>query len=329
MKTLGVDGLNSKQIAVNHYTSVFSAAISNAMLRAWLFLLRQDVKFTRLNVKRLSRRNRISGAPVVASGGPVVSMTSYGSRMQSVHLVLESIGAGALLPSRLILWIQDPDTFHSRPSAIRRLETRGLEVRLTDNYGPHTKYFPYLLSTDTLSLPLVIADDDVLYPRTWLAALWNAYCEDAAVVNCHRAHVMPIIDGVISPYARWQACKTNQPAFRHFATGVGGCIYPPEFLVILKHAGSGFLGICPKADDVWLHANALRAGLQIRQIGRRSLDFPFLPGTQNNSLSSYNAVQGGNDRQIALTYTERDIARVCAESKPGGSRDAYSFAARM
>jgi hypothetical protein len=308
--------LSSIGIEVNRHTSGLGAAISNSALRIWLFLLRQDVKLARLNVTRLRRRNLMAEASVVAPGGPVVSLTTFGARIQSVYLTLESIAAGVRLPSRLIVWIDDPEAFHNRPLSIRRLEARGLEVHLTRNYGPHTKYFPYLLSTETFSLPLVTADDDVLYPASWLAKLWSAYCENPRVVICHRAHLIPIIDGAFAPYVRWRGCQSTKPSVRHFATGVSGCIYPPEFLHLLKLAGSGFLECCPKADDIWINVNALRAGFKVMQVGPRSLNFPFLPGTQDHGLSPVNVGDGENDRQIARTLTPSDIERILSDSIP-------------
>jgi hypothetical protein len=310
------DWLNSIYVKAYRRTSAVSAAFSNAALRLWLFLLRQDVKFTRLNISRLRRRNLLSEAPVIAPGGPIVSLTTYGTRVQSVYLTLESIGAGSLLPARLILWIDDLEAFHNRPLSIRRLEIRGLEVRLTRNYGPHTKYFPYLLSTQTFSLPLVTADDDVLYPGSWLAELWSAYCENPHVVSCHRAHSIPIIDGELAPYVCWAGCQSTEPSARHFATGVSGCIYPPEFLHLLKLAGSGFLECCPRADDIWLNVNASRAGFKVMQIGPRSLNFPFIPGTQDRGLVRVNVGEGENDRQIARTLMPSDVERILSDSIP-------------
>jgi hypothetical protein len=306
--------VSSIRIELNRHASDLSAAISVAALRIWLFLLRQDVKFTRLNVTRLHRRNIMSEAPVVAQGGPVVSLTTYGARIQTVYLTIESIAAGTRLPSRLVLWIDDLEAFHNRPLSIRRLEIRGLEVRLTRNYGPHTKYFPYLLSTQTFSLPLVTADDDVLYPGSWLAGLWSAYCENPHLVSCHRAHTIPIIDGELAPYVCWAECQSIEPSARHFATGVSGCIYPPEFLHLLKLAGSGFLECCPKADDIWLNVNVVRAGFKVKQIGPRSLNFPFIPGTQDRGLVRVNVGEGENDRQIARTLLPSDVERILSDS---------------
>jgi hypothetical protein len=237
----------------------------------WIFLLRQDARFLRINIRRLALRNKIARNPIIAPRSPILSITTYGKRVCSVYLTLESIADGSVRPSRMILWIDDSDVFRSRPRSLRRLEERGLEIKLTENYGPHTKYYSFLESTDTFDAPLVTADDDMVYPRRWLSGLINSFNENSAVVNCYRAHVMKIIEGKIGPYLSWMPCRSIHPSFLNFATGCAGCIYPPAFLKKLKAAGRGFEQLCPKADDVWLHVNAVRSGFKIKQIGPREV----------------------------------------------------------
>jgi hypothetical protein len=166
------------------------------------------------------------------------------------------------------------------------------------------------LSKDAFADPVIIADDDVLYSRWWLAGLLDAAIRNPDVVNCYRAHVMKVSSGVVQPYRTWRACDTTESSFSHFATGVSGCIYPPDLLRRVKAAGSEFLELCPKADDIWLHVNALRAGFKTKQIRRVPLDFPFVPGTQADGLSQTNVGLAQNDQQIRRTYTADDIARM-------------------
>ena len=47
-------------------------------------------------VRALQRLNETATEPVVAPGGPVVSLTTYGPRIDTVHLTIESIGRGRL-----------------------------------------------------------------------------------------------------------------------------------------------------------------------------------------------------------------------------------------
>jgi hypothetical protein len=286
------------------------SSVSEAM-HFWLLLLRQDTKFTRFNIRRLRNRNLGSQSSVVAPGGPVVSLTTFGPRIETVYLTIESIGAGSLLPSQLILWIQDSQTYQNRPQSLRNLEARGLEVRLTEEYRSHTKYFPYLLSSDAFNRPLATADDDVLYASWWLAGLAKSHDQDPSVIHCYRAHRMRLVNGAINPYLKWQVCDSTKPSHLNFATGSAGVIYPAEFLAHLKRAGDQFLTLCPLADDVWLHVNALRAGFKIRQASHRRVEFPTIPGTEETGLFHTNWAQG-NDEQIKKTYTKEDIARLIA-----------------
>jgi hypothetical protein len=238
----------------------------------------------------------------------VVSVTTHGDRLETIHMVLESIAAGSVLPSRLILWVDTPDAFGERFSGLKRLVDRGLEICRSDNFGPHTKYYPYLLSSETFEYPLVTADDDLLYSRFWLEGLVRSHHESPEAISCYRAHLMRVVSGAITPYNTWAPCKSTSPSFLHFATGVSGCIYPPSLLKKLKNAGSEFLQLCPKADDVWLHVNAVRAGIKIRQIRNRPLRFPIVPGTQESGLYHSNFLLARNDEQIGKTYTAGDIA---------------------
>ena len=275
--------------------------------RLWLELASLDLHTSKICIRRLEHRNQTERASVVAPGGPVVSITSYGKRVDSVHLTLETIARGSLLPSRLILWLHDATTFEQRPETLRRLEARGLEVKLTNNYGPHTKYYPYLESASRLDVPLVTADDDTLYPRGWLKALAAGYQSNPALVNCCRAHVVELEGPGFAPYVTWQRCSSTKPSFLNFATGVSGVIYPPAFQRQLKAAGLEFVELCPKADDIWLHVQAIRGGFMVKQLKSWEQSFPVLPGTQDMGLIQGNVHGSLNDVQIRQTYTVQDI----------------------
>ncbi len=277
------------------------------LVRLGLFIRRHETKVSHVYLSYLKRRNEKSLSSVVDPGGPVVSVTTYGSRLKSVHLVLESIAAGSRLPSRLILWVDRPADFSNPTPELQRLIARGLEYRLSDNYGPHTKYFPYLLSTESPSIPLVTADDDLLYSRWWLEGLLHSYDAAPEFLHCYRAHKVSMTSGRLAPYRSWQKCDSTLPSYRHFPTGVSGCIYPAALQQALKMADTAFLASCPKADDVWIHATALRRGIKIKQIRNHPLRFPFVPGTQGSGLYHSNVLGDQNDEQITRTYSEADL----------------------
>lgn len=263
----------------------------------------------KIYMSAVKARNFFSRQSILSPDGLPVSLTSYGKRLDSVFYTIESIGKGDLLPSRLILWLDDKARFDRLPNTLIRLKSRGLEVRLTENYGPHTKYYPYVLAHHTDNLPLVTADDDIFYPKYWLKGLRDAYQKNPSTINCYRAWVLNMNPDLtrIEPYNSWDSCSSMQPSFNHFATGVSGVVYPSAFLSHLYKEGDAFKSVCPKADDIWLHVNALRAGYKVQQIVGHAMHFRTIPTTQEESLFQTNVDQGLNDRQIEKTYRASDL----------------------
>lgn len=259
-------------------------------------------------LNRLSRR-RLSGGP-----GPVVSLTTFGARTSWSFLGLESIARGSLTPSRTILWLDEPEAFRNLPRSLRRLRRRGLEVRLAENFGPHTKYFPYVEETDAFAGPLVTADDDTIYPRTWLERLVAEHHATPGMIVCYRARRITIDDGALSPYATWEFSESDDTSWLNFFTAVSGVIHPIALLEALKQRGRAFLEVSPKADDVWINHTALREGIRVRLIDGVSRTFPLVDETQDEALWYTNLSAGGNDKQIAATYSPADIAAIVAES---------------
>jgi hypothetical protein len=261
-------------------------------------------------VSLLYVRNAAGKANVTQPGGPVVSLTTHGTRCRTVFLAVESIARGTLLPSRLILWIDDIKLFERLPRTIKRLQSRGLEVHFCPNYGPHTKYYPYLETQSSFDRPLVTADDDQLYPQYWLAKLAQAHESYPDCINCHWAVIMDVDDGGIAPYHRWKRCASPEPSYRYFALGVSGVIYPPRFLALLKELGTAFRDCCPRADDIWLHMQALRASYKIRQIATKELQSLKIPRSQHEALSRQNDQGGANDHQVKQTYNPSDVDKL-------------------
>lgn len=256
--------------------------------------------------------NWYSRTPVVSEVGPVVSLTTHGTRAGTVYCTIESIARGSTLPSRLILWIDDEGLYRNLPKNIRRLMKRGLEVTLCKNYGPHTKYYPFVEGEDAFRVPLVTADDDQLYPKYWLEELTEAYREFHDSVNCHWSVVMQRREDEIDKYSNWRRCGSTKASRDQVALGVSGVIYPPEFCEVLKAQGDAFKECCPKADDLWLHVQAVRSGYKVRQHRARELRCLQMPGSQTIALAATN-FGAGNDQQIRLTYSAKDFERIFPE----------------
>lgn len=271
--------------------------------------------------RRLAILNLVSRSRLAGGSGPVVSLTTYGTRIRWSHLAIESIARGSLTPSRTVLWLDDEAAFSRLPRPLRRLRRRGLEIRLSENFGPHTKYFPFIEASDSFTGPLVTADDDTIYPRFWLERLVQEHRRTPDAVVCYRARRITASADALDPYEQWDFSRSAEPSWLHFATAVSGVIHPVAMLDELKRRGRAFQSVCPDADDVWMHHTALAAGIPIRLIDGESRTFPLLEGTQEVALWYVNVSEGRNDAQIAATYSAEDISRLVEAAHRASSTD--------
>lgn len=280
---------------------------------------RKDSILTQLQTYPLYIRNKWSRESILSPDGPVLSLTTHAFRQDLVFLAIESIARGHHKPSHVHLWITDKEAYTKLPSTLQRLKSRGLEVHLTDDFGPHTKYYPYLCNENCFVRPLVTADDDVIYPREWLQQLITAYESNPSVIHCFRAHRMHLAMNRPAPYNSWAPCSDKIPSHLNFITGVSGVIYPPNYLHYLKEQGQGFLSCCPNADDIWLTITALRAGFKIAQINDKPGYFTSIPGSQRKRLYNFNVRLGENQIQLMRTISESDLTMLLSDQKVSGA----------
>jgi len=170
---------------------------------------------------------------------------------------------------------------------------------------------------------LVTADDDVLYPKSWLAGLIEAHRRDPDAVVAYRVRRITLTDeGEISPYTSWPFSAAICSPVGNFATGHSGVLYPASMVAAIKAKGDAFLMCAPKADDVWLHHLAHVSGHDVRLVSSNSIAFDSIPFTQRTALKHLNVANRANDHQMQATYGVRglrDLASDIAGADPTGA----------
>lgn len=271
---------------------------------------------TRRDLRGLRWTNLVSRRPIVdPSSDVVVGVTTYGARLKTVHLPIESVARGTVLPGRHILYLDDPDAARHPSRALRRLQRRGLEIiEVPAGMKVHTKHWFYVTSESHHRRPYATHEDDILFPDFWLEELLASLAAHPRDLSTPRAHRVVVDEHGVAPYASWPPCTDSRPSFRNFGTSVSGQVYPPEFLDEVRDAGLLFREVAPDNDDLWLHHLAVAHGRRTVQTRPAPQHYPFVPGTQGGGLYLSNIVGGGNDRQIARTYTEQTIERMRADT---------------
>lgn len=240
----------------------------------------------------------------------VISLTTHGKRLStSVYCIASLLMGTRRLP--VILWLDEEDFHGPWPKGLRNLRDRGLTIRCSDGkYGPHTKYYGTFQEFAGTGTRVITVDDDMMYPRWFAEKLVNAADADPGCVVAYRAHTITLDENGMRPYKEWRATRTTEPSERHFATGVSGVAYPASMVDYVAELGTNFQEKAPRADDVWLNHCALRSEHLVRQVYPHPREFSVIPASQREALVHHNHWRGGNDAQIAATYTDEDVDKL-------------------
>ena len=267
-----------------------------------------------MSMIKLNLFNRISSKSMLSEHGPTLSMTTYGVRFQTAHLSLEAIARGHVRPSRAVLFVDDKSLFDHPTKGLQRLLRRGLEMKLVENFGPHTKYYPFLELVEDFDRPHATGDDDHIYPKWWLKKLSQSIENSPDQLHAYRAHRIRLNEEGTEalPYLEWAPGITKHPSNLNFYTSSMGEIYGQKFLKIAKQRGREFLECCPKNDDLWLTSLAIEHEVPITVVDGVNRTFPAIPASQQLTLETSNVFGGYNDVQIKATFTE-DIVKKLRE----------------
>ncbi len=257
----------------------------------------------------LALKNRLSKKCVQErEDRPIVSLTSFPARLDTVYLTIESILRQSAPPASIYLWLYEGEiSYANLPVTLRRLEKRGLHIEFVPDNLRGAKKLVYAARR----LPdrvIVTADDDVLYPKDWLSKLIVASRESPGTVVCHRGHAIKRRpDGEF--YRYWDCMSHDSggaaPSYHLLPTGVGGVLYPPRVLHSQVFDIELMNRLCPIADDVWFKAMTLLKGVKSRRVGEKNFMPVMIPGSQEQALIHENKYS--NDGQIEKTFSYFDL----------------------
>ena len=261
----------------------------------------------RQNYHNLFLTSKESGVTNKEYGGQelIISLTSYGNKLQLLYLTIESLLQQTVKPNRIILWLDQTkyDKYESIPETLHRQEKRGLEIRLCEDVRSYTKLVPAILYFP--NAVTISADDDIIYPIDFVERLYKAYVNDPSKIYFYRGHYMLFEnDGSPKPYIDWVKRGAKGCDIYNFPTGVSGIIYPPHCYHEDMTNKELFLKLCPHADDVWFKAMTYLKGTLCEKIESPHYDSLFIPldVESESSLQRINVVNGGNDKQIKKVF---------------------------
>ncbi|MFC1550458.1 glycosyltransferase [Candidatus Neomarinimicrobiota bacterium] len=238
----------------------------------------------------------------------VVTLTSTDVRKKRAYLAIESIFRQSTKPDKIILWLPNTISKVNLPVQLHRLQKRGLSVCYVEDKGPATKMI-YTLKQFPENI-IVTADDDGYYTKHWLRDLYSAHKKEPDIIHCYATKYMTTNEhGKINPVDKWMSMfdARQGPSHNLMLLSGPGCIFPANCFNDEVFSEEIFLKLCPKHDDLWWKAMAIRNNRLCKRIKSVSKLPVQVRKTQSTALKIYNVEQKGYDNQNLAVFDHFNI----------------------
>lgn len=239
----------------------------------------------------------------------IVSLTTYGNRINEVYLAIESLMQQTMKPNRIIIWLDETEfCIDNIPLSLKKLINRGLTISFCEDLRSYKKLIPTL---QTFPKAIIITcDDDLIYKPDLIENLYRAYIKNSDAVIFGGGHEMKIEGGMLMTYNSWynpQQVPIYSNPLLNFPGGGTGTLYPPQVLHPDVTKKELFLQLAPTADDVWFKAMSLLTNTPcIKAYTHDKLGNDFVElGTwtqKTSALMTENVFNNKNDIQIKAVF---------------------------
>jgi hypothetical protein len=253
-----------------------------------------SARYVALTWRAYRKRARKHGLP----GRLAITLTSHPPRFRTLALTLKGLLSQSVRPDSINLWIAEGD-FAALPQDVLALQSEGVSIRRCADMRVFTKIIPALIAAEDDFL--LTCDDDVYYPRHWLAEIVGGYRPGGKEIVCARAYRITLNDaGRPRPYHEWDAeVPAGDASTLLMPTGVGGVLWDRRVFHSDVTRRELFEKCTPRNDDFWLYWMALMNGATFRKVGPRRRIVTWHK-SQEVGLILQNAVHGNaNDLAIA------------------------------
>lgn len=249
----------------------------------------------------------------------IVSLTSFGRRINEVYLAIESIMQGTVKPNRIFLWLAE-DEFKGKalPITLQKQQIRGLQVEFCQDIKSYKKIIPAMERFPDACI--VTIDDDLMYEFDLLENLIKCHKDNPNDICACRMHRITVNkENKPNSYLKWdQLVYPERKSNLHFLTSGAGTLFPPHCFVDEFFNMGAYMTLCPYADDVWINAMIWLSGRSISKAfthSRKGCDYIEICPDNNNALSIENLDEHNcrNDKQIKAVMDNYDLYHYLTE----------------
>ena len=247
----------------------------------------------------------------------IISLTTYGERINSVHIAIESLFEQTKKADRIILWLDENEfIFDDLPLVLKKMINRGLEIKFCPNYKSYKKLIPVLMLQEHALI--ITVDDDIIYPRTMIENMIKTHNKypDCVVFN-YGLEILLNKKGEPLAYEKWRAkgdfCF---PSLKYIGIGCGGILYPENVFHSDIFSIENIFDLAPTTDDLWFkfmtYLNDVKYvqtnfGPKIESEVDFLENFLTIDKIQKQRLGDINVSNGQNDVQLKKIIEKYNI----------------------
>lgn len=234
----------------------------------------------------------------------IVSLTSYGERLETVWLTIQSIFDQSCKFAKVILWVaeQEKELINDK---LRMLEKNGLTIRYCEDIRSYKKLVYSVKYYHDFHI--ITIDDDVIYPANYFNKLIRLHKKYPECICCYRAHTICFEEKTMLPYHDWgfHSLGIKGPTLKILPVGIGGILYPADTFQFEDFDFHVINEIAPYTDDIYFKWIELCKEISVVKVYRNRKHVPYyIENTQEHSLKMLNIVSGNNN-DIAIKELEK------------------------
>lgn len=232
------------------------------------------------------------------AGQVLVSLTTYGARIQTVDLAIRSLMMQTMKPAAILLWLDKSLSEDMLPPYLLDLQQYGLRIYYDcEDILGHKKYWYAMCEYPNQSI--ITVDDDLVYPKDLVESLVRTGAKFPDSVIARRVHRIRFdANGSALPYSSWdyEYKPKESPRADLLATTGAGVLYKPFMYKHLVYKWDEIKRVAPTADDLWMKGAEIAAGLDVVWTPNMC-PMPYeIPTVRvHSTLSDTNCSHDGND----------------------------------
>lgn len=246
-----------------------------------------------------------------------VSLTTFGDRLYTVHLTIESLFCQTKKANRIVLWLAESEfLMEDVPIILKNMVKRGLEIKFCSDLKSYKKLVPTLLEEKERNI--ITVDDDIIYPYDLIERMYITHLKYPKCVIFNKgAEIKLDSNNNVLPYSQWRDYGDfSKPSLMYIGIGVGGIFYPENIFHKDITNVDKFFKYAPHADDLWFKTMTYLNRVECVQsvVGKKILDdkdflnqFITIEDEQKEKLGKINVVENKNDIQLQNIINEYNL----------------------